>query len=315
MSAIYQSIEKGEVQLDALEDVALGLRIEISRHGAELTSLQRLHPENGTRIPFLYRDGDVLPPKSGWGNHATVMGYFLHRLWQEKSVYYGQTIEGGNHGFLRHHVFGKPAVKLADARSSLTYRVEADDIPPRAYPLAVAFELKYELSAAGLRIEFSFENQEAEREAHVSFGLHPGFAISSIEGAQVLLPPGDYIRYMAPGNFLNGHTETISHAGGKMPFEKSNLPGSYLLGLENLPSRIITLQDCARGTEIDLDFSECPYLTLWSDLNPFICIEPCWGLPDSNPPVSFDKKIGIQSIAPGKKLVKSFGINPKIAEN
>ncbi|MFV0337961.1 MAG: hypothetical protein ACK5LK_06930 [Chthoniobacterales bacterium] len=315
MAPFYKILEKEDIKLDVLEDAQNGLRIEVARNGSELISLQRLQSGTKKWHPFLYRDGDVLPPKSGWGNHATVMGYFLHRLWKEKSTYYGQTIEGGNHGFLRHHLFKKPDVESADGCHSLIYRVNVDEIPPRAYPLAVAFELRYELSASGLRIEFSFENQEPERTAHVSFGLHPGFAVSSIESAQIILPPGEYTRYMAPGNFLNGDTETISHAGGKMPFDKKHLPDSYLIGLEGISKRMITLQDTERGTEINLDFSECPYLTLWSDHHPFICIEPCWGLPDSNPPVAFDKKVGIQSIAPGKKLVKSFGINPKIIEN
>ena len=28
------------------------------------------------------------------------MGYFLHRLWKEESIYRGALIRGGNHGFL-----------------------------------------------------------------------------------------------------------------------------------------------------------------------------------------------------------------------
>jgi len=52
-------------------------------------------------------------------------------------------------------------------------------------------------------------------------------------------------------------------------------------------------------------------MTLWSDLGPFLCIEPCWGLPDSNPQKPFEEKIGIQHIPAGGTLDASFTIRPR----
>jgi len=43
----------------------------------------------------------------------------------------------------------------------------------------------------------------------------------------------------------------------------------------------------------------------------FVCVEPCWGLPDSNPPVAFEDKIGIQVIAPGETFRRGFTIEPE----
>jgi galactose mutarotase-like enzyme len=40
---------------------------------------------------------------------------------------------------------------------------------------------------------------------------------------------------------------------------------------------------------------------LWSDGNPFICIEPCWGLPDHHEQRPFEQKLGIQVIPAGGK--------------
>ena len=65
-----------------------------SRLGAELVSLARRN-DRGEWIGFLHRDGDLTKPESGWANHATVMGYFLHRLKDGHSLYRGQPIEGG----------------------------------------------------------------------------------------------------------------------------------------------------------------------------------------------------------------------------
>src|ERR1043166_9762135 len=65
-------------QLDVLTDEENGLRIIVSRLGAELVSLAHMD-ESGEWIGFLYRDDDISSPPSGWANHATVMGYYLHR--------------------------------------------------------------------------------------------------------------------------------------------------------------------------------------------------------------------------------------------
>lgn len=284
-----------------LDEIASGdLRVRINRKGAEMTSLAL----KGTG--FLYRDGEAVPPASGWANHATVMGYFLHRLWKEQSVYRGSVIRGGNHGFLRHFEFGEPE-KLADG---LAYRVAADRIPPDAYPLRVSLVLSYRLVNSGVRVEFSFTNEEPALDAHVSFGLHPGFSLGSLEEAQVLLPAGRYVRHMAPGNFLDGATEVLDFSGGEFPYPKSELPGSFILGIDGAGSKDFHIRDIRRKTSLALDFSEVPYVTFWSDSDQFLCVEPCWGLPDSNPPVEFEKKQGIQTIPAGGTLKRGFSIKP-----
>jgi len=298
-------MQKDGVTLDVLTDEDAGLRIAVTRTGAEMVSLAR-RDASGNWRGFLYRDGETAPPAEGWANHATVMGYFLHRLWNEQSVYRDSVIHGGNHGFLRHFEFDPPEVR----GQSLVYRVAADRVPAGAYPLRVSLELSYTLSAEGVRVEFLFHNEEPELEAHVSFGIHPGFAVTSPQSCRVLFPSGTYLRYWAPGNFLNGEVEEIPFAGGEMPFAREKLPDSYLLGLERLPSRLFTLEDAVAGQRVVLDFSEVPFLTIWSDMNPFICLEPCWGLPDSNPPKPFEQKVGIQTIAPGASLRRGFLINP-----
>jgi galactose mutarotase-like enzyme len=302
--AASPTLQKNGVSLDVLE--ISDFRIEVNRTGAEMISLARRNAA-GEWEGFLYRDGETAPPSSGWANHATVMGYFLHRLWKEQSTYRGSTIRGGNHGFLRHFVFDPP--ELRD--TALIYRVPASRVPPDAYPLTVSLALSYALSAEGLRVEFLFTNEEVELDAHVSFGLHPGFAVSSLDDCKVLLPAGTYLRYLAPGNFLDGRTEEIQFAGGEMPFAKAQLPDSYLIGLERLSQRTIVLEDSTFGRRIRFDFSEVPFMTLWADNPAFICIEPCWGLPDSNPPKRFEEKIGIQRIAPGESLRRGFSISPE----
>ena len=112
---------RGERLLDVLTDEERGLRIIVSRLGAELVSLARRDGQ-GNWIGFLYRDNDISKPASGWGNHATVMGYFLHRLKDERSLYRGKEIRGGTHSFLRHKLF-------SDVSADLGGEQAASDLP------------------------------------------------------------------------------------------------------------------------------------------------------------------------------------------
>ena len=56
-----------------------------------------------------------------------------------------------------------------------------------------------------------------------------------------------------------------------------------------------------------------PYVTLWSDGGPFLCVEPCWGLTDHHEQRAFENKQGIQTISPGGKLRASLSMAPQLA--
>jgi galactose mutarotase-like enzyme len=309
MSYHYEIFDSAVGPLDQIVEESSGLRLVISRTGAEPVSLA-LKTQTGAWEGFLWRDGEVEKPDSGWGNHATVMGYFVHRLWEQRSVYEGHEIKGGTHGFLRHHLFGKPIVDLQNG--SLTYCVEPSEIPAQAYPYKVALRLVYTLNQGKLEMRFVFENRESHPVV-LSFGWHPGFAVGSLESARLLMPAGTYRREMAPGDFLDNQTEEIDFAGGEMPFEKADLPASYLLDLSGVPKsagRRFVLEAPSLGHRVLCDYTEAPYLTLWSNGDPFLCVEPCWGLPDSNPPVPFEKKKGLVSIAGGETLTAAVYVTP-----
>ena len=305
MSCTHEVISRDGHTLDVLTDEKNGLRIAVTRLGAELVSLARRNAK-GDWIGFLYRDGDVTPAKTGWNNHATVMGYYVHRLKDGRSAYRGREIRGDTHSFLRHTGFEAPEA----GPDSLTYRIEPSQIPPAAYPLKVALALTYTLEGNALRVTFHFENREPDTVAHVSFGLHPGFAAESLESAELRMPPGKYVRHFAPGNFLSGETQEIDFAGGPMPFSKSELPGSFLLELKAVELPLFTFADRADGRQVMLNYSGAPYLTLWSDGGPFLCVEPCWGLPDPGERRLFEEKPGLQKIEPLGGLTRSFTVAP-----
>jgi galactose mutarotase-like enzyme len=297
---------------DVLTDEENGLRLIVSRLGAELISLARMD-EAGHWLGFLYRDDDVSTPAKGWANHATVMGYYLHRLKDDRSLYRGREIKGGTHGFLRSQTWHLIGSSTEGSGAWLKYQITPDDFFPTQYPLKVGVDLTYELDANQVRVLFEFRNHEPELTAHVSFGLHPGFAATSFETFHLQMPRGLYRRYFSPGNFLSGETRDIEFAGGEMPFPRTELPGSVILELVDVPRPQFSYVDPPSGRWATLDLTDVPYLTLWSDGGPFLCVEPCWGLTDHHEQRPFEKKQGIQTIPALGELRASFSMSPQFA--
>lgn len=300
--------------LDVLTDEENGVRIIVSRLGAELISLARVN-EEGEWAGFLYRDNDLSTPPQGWANHATVMGYYIHRLKDGHSLYRGHEIKGGNHGFLRSKTWHFAGSSIQGTGASLEYRITPGDFSAHEYPLKVGVNLTYKIEANKVGTFFEFRNEEPELTAHLSFGLHPGFAAASFETFHLQMPRGLYRRYFSPGNYLSGETRDIDFAGGEMPFSRTELPGSIILELVDVPRRQFSYVDPPSGRWVILDLTGVPYLTLWSDGGPFLCIEPCWGLTDHHQQRPFENKEGIQTIAPRGVLCASFSMAPELASS
>jgi galactose mutarotase-like enzyme len=298
--------------LDVLTDEENGVRIVVSRLGAELISLARID-EAGRWAGFLYRDNDLSTPSQGWANHATVMGYYLHRLKNGRSLYRGREIKGGNHGFLRSKTWRFEGFSGEGSGASLKYRITPEDFSPIEYPLRVSLDLTYKIELDTLSVHFEFQNHEPELTAHVAFGLHPGFGATSFESFHLQMPRGLYRRYFSSGNYLSGQTRDIEFRGGEMPFSKTDLPGSIILELVDVPRPKFSFVDPPSGRWLILDLSGVPYLTLWSDGGSFVCVEPCWGLTDHHDQRAFEDKEGIQTIPPDGKLRASFSMTPQLA--
>ncbi len=309
MSFSHREETRGDRLLDILTDEAAGIRLIVSRLGAELISVAR-RDRGGEWIGFLYRDNDLAKPQTGWANHATVMGYFLHRLKDGRSTYRGQPIEGGTHSFLRTKKWH--LAERNDAEGRLTYSISQNDYTPIEYPLNVSLTLSYELRDETVCVTFRFRNHEAQLTAHVGFGLHPGFAAEGVDSFKLRMPAGLYRRHFSPENYLSGETEDLEFGGGEMPFAREKLPGSYILELVDVPDRTFVYEDPPSGRTVVLDFAEVPYITLWSDGGPFLCIEPCWGLTDHHEQRAFEDKEGIQQIPPGGGLTAGFTISPRL---
>jgi galactose mutarotase-like enzyme len=85
-----------------------------------------------------------------------------------------------------------------------------------------------------------------------------------------------------------------------------------VLELADVPEAIFAVEDPGGRRRTELDFREAPYVTIWSDGHDFVCVEPCWGLPDHQEQRAFEEKEGIQEIPAGGTLTRSFAIRPEV---
>src|SRR6202030_3994857 len=164
----HRVFEQDGNRLHEIADSVSGYRIQVNNLGAELVSVAR-RGTDGSWAGYLYRDGEVRPAPQGWQSHATVMGYFLHRIKGERTFYEGDEIRGGNHGFLRHKRFADPEVALGE-QTTLSYSLPAVQIQPFEYPRKLSFRITYTLHRDTVEVTFIFHNEEMERPSHVSFG-------------------------------------------------------------------------------------------------------------------------------------------------
>ena len=141
--------------------------------------------------------------------------------------------------FLRHFVFDPPEV----TDRALVYRVPASRIPPDAYPLKVSLELSYALSEDGLRVEFFFTNEEPELDAHVSFGLHPGFAVSSVRDCKVLFPEGLMCAILRREISSTAARRSSPSPEEKCPLTKRSFPIPTWLVCGQFPAATFVLED------------------------------------------------------------------------
>jgi galactose mutarotase-like enzyme len=78
-----------------------------------------------------------------------------------------------------------------------------------------------------------------------------------------------------------------------------------------VPDRKLVYLDPPSARKVIVDLTGVPYVTLWSDGGPFLCVEPCWGLTDHDRQRVFEAKEGIQEIGPGGELQASFTMAPQ----
>ena len=184
------------------------------------------------------------------------------------------------HGFARLRPWQLEA--LADGRG---VQLQLSDSPEtlQAYPFAFLLSMEVRLEAGGLAISTTVTNR-SEAPMPFSFGLHPYFAVSSLEGVRFEGLPAECLNHLT-----------------MQPDATATQLGRLAEGIDLLvrPSGNVRLVDEAAGTSLELQLSH-PFdlAVLWTEPpRPMVCLEP-WSGPRQSL-LSGDRKL---ELAPGASL-------------
>lgn len=276
------------------------ITLSAKREGAEIISIEQDGKE------YLWQKSSAQ-----WQEQAPILFPIVGALEDGWYEYEGKRYELATHGFARDMVFD---VK-EKTYTRLSYVLKYNEETLKMYPFPFEFYVDYELINHMLCVSFVIRNVGNVRLA-AAVGHHPGYRCPFQDGETI----EDYYLEFE-------YSETISRVLRKNGFGIRKLQ-DYVIDTNILPLRqemfseaIILKANCKsnwvklksdrNNHEIKVDFSDYPYLCLWSssDPAPFLCIEPWNGLPSNiNEEKDIMKKEHMIYVDPGKSYKITYSV-------
>ena len=264
------------------------LLVEIKLTGAELTRIY----SKSTKLDYLW-EGDT----EFWNRQAPVLFPIVGGLKDKKYVVDGVEYELPQHGFARDSEFRI----IQQKKDLVTFELLYSEESLKVYPFKFCLQISYKIDKNRLLIKCNVVNIDS-KEILFSIGGHPGFKCPLVDGTSF----EDYY-FEFPED--EKPTQTFINIDVGLRKEKTaqvNLGKKILLNYqlfendaliyEGLKSTAVSLLSTKHKHGLTFDFTNFNYLAFWTKGKgaPFICIEPWWGIADSeNGQDEFENKLGI----------------------
>ena len=271
------------------------LTVRIEELGAQLCSVK-----NAAGQEYIWKADPAV-----WGRHAPLLFPVLGRLKDCKYTLNGKEYTIPTHGFARDSLFEV----VAQSDTSASFRLQDSEGTRAVWPFPFVLTVTYTLEDNRLIKTCTVENPGDET-MYFELGGHDGYVAPLAEGESmadyaVCVPGLEAISPygMDPAGMLEPKLAPIPLENGRISLKPSTY-GLDTVILEDLPQRRALLVDKAGNARLTLDFSDFPYLGLWTPDKPFdtnyVCIEPWSTLPDGNfMGRSLADKPGIRTLASG----------------
>ena len=255
-------------------------QILTSNHGGELIGFKL----NG--IEKIHQGEDCLDEngKVYWKRHSPVLFPIVGKLKRNQSIINGKTYEIFQHGFARDLDF-EPVTKLDNFHS---YVLKSNKTTKSRYPFDFELYTTYRLDQNKITTIYKVINTD---KVNMPFciGGHPAFKIDSEK-----LKNGDYylefeededkihFLYLVDGLIGTEYAKNIMMGKRVINLNKNTFSNDAII-MKGITSKRISLIDRTIEKKLlTMEFSEFPYLAIWSKAGaPFICIEPWCGVSDS----------------------------------
>ncbi len=292
---------------DTIELYNKELSVKISVKGAEIISLFN----KKDKIEYIWQGN-----YDSWASHSPVLFPFVGKI---KGGYYkvdGKKYKMKLHGFASHSMF--KVVEHTPSKAVL--QLESNSSTLKIYPFKFRLIISYILEGEKLKVVNTVENIDT-REIYFSIGAHPGFNVPIASNGQF----EDYIIEFDTNEVVDRiiltktkglPTDSLQHnylkSGSILPLDHKLFKNRVIIlkGVKS-ESLMIRKKDSKSGIKI-IGIDKFPYLGIWTYVKkeePFICIEPWYGISDYvNSNGEIKEKTGIQSLAPNERFMMRYSI-------
>ena len=248
------------------------LTVEVSGHGAELTSIRKGSTE------YLWQADPAF-----WGRHSPVLFPIVGSVWEKRYRVEGKEYELGQHGFARDMDF-----TLVNAtETEVRYRLESTPETLAKYPWPFVLEIAYRLHDGNLDVIWEVSNPGTE-EMFFQIGAHPAFCYpdydpQTMERGFLSFDRNEgleCIRIKEKG-CVDAETRYPLEVpqAGLLPLTSETFDAIDTIMLQDSQIGKVTLHRADGSPWLSLSF-DAPVVGIWSPPTknaPFICIEPWYG--------------------------------------
>ena len=277
------------------------LKISISRHGAELSSIQFKGNE------YLWQ----ADPKF-WKRHSPVLFPIVGSVCDGRFFVDGQEYKMSQHGFARDMDFEL----LAESDHEIWYQLKSDAQTLEKFPYEFILQIGYKIENNSIKVMWKVVNPSSAT-IHFQIGAHPAFYYrgeeqSGVKGYFGLKPTGqpNYILIKGKGCAdVDQHYCADLDADGHLPIKADTFSKDALI-FEDSQLNEVTLFTANRKPYLSVGF-DAPVVGLWAPSadSPFVCIEPWYGRCDRfNFNGEFKEKDWVEHLEAGKTFEGGYTI-------
>jgi len=275
------------------------LTVTINHFGAEVCSII-----NNSKTEFIWQ------AENEWQKHAPVLFPIVGKLKNDYFQYEEKIYNLSQHGFARNIIFNL----ISSTENSCTFELLSSLETKNNYPFDFIFQINYEVIKNKLFVIYTVSNP-SPHQLYFSLGAHPAFSCQ-LNGNDTI---GDYYLKFEKSDFmlseLNSGLRTINKSNFNISKNKlllsTDLFNNDALIFENSQINKISLCSLAGNQKITLECNNWPYFGIWSkqNCNKFICLEPWYGIADSElSDGDFKSKQGIISLEQFKFFLCKYSI-------
>lgn len=272
------------------------LKVEIAHAGAELRSVK--HKKNN--LDYMWT-GD----EKYWGRVSPVLFPIVGRLKNDQYTLNDKIYPMSQHGFLRDVSFEIDE----QTATSVTFSFESAGNYTDTYPYEFKAIIRYVLKKNSLSVEWEIVNLNDDI-MYFSIGAHPAFRLPLLESETL----GDYRLHFSKAKGKNVteyeikdglvHEKAAADDISTIPLSSSLFKNDAII-FDHIDA--ITLKSDKSDHQVDVSFEAFPYVGVWSKYDeenetiaPFVCIEPWYGIADTNQATgNLKDKRGINTIKAG----------------